>query len=379
LSLKNNPMVKILLVAAFLNGIVCSGQPGKSEIKIPTDPEKSAQAKNIVLMIGDGMGLAQIYAGMTANKGNLNLERLPDIGFSKTYSNDDYITDSGAGATAIATGTKTYNGAISIDQQGIPCRTILEYAENHGKSTGLVVSCSITHATPACFVAHQSTRKNYEGIAMDLVESGVDVFFGGGLEYFIHRKDGKDLTKQLTEKGYQFIYSADSIRFANGNKVAGLLYLSEPPKCSEGRKDELGNAAIKTMEILSRDDDGFFLMIEGSQIDWGGHDNDKQYIIDEMLDFDRAIGMVLDFARNNDNTLVIVTADHETGGMGLTGGDMETGEVTAKFLTRDHTGVMVPVFAFGPGSESFKGIYENSEIFSKMMSAFGFIPDRIKN
>jgi alkaline phosphatase len=372
-------MVKILLVAAFLNGIVCSGQPGKSEIKIPTDPEKSAQAKNIVLMIGDGMGVAQIYAGMTANKGNLNLERLPDIGFSKTYSNDDYITDSGAGATAIATGTKTYNGAISIDQQGIPCRTILEYAEDHGKSTGLVVSCSITHATPACFVAHQSTRKNYEGIATDLVESGVDVFFGGGLEYFIHRKDGKDLTKQLTEKGYQFIYSADSIRFANGNKVAGLLYLSEPPKCSEGRKDELGDAAIKTMEILSRDDDGFFLMIEGSQIDWGGHDNDKQYIIDEMLDFDRAIGMVLDFARNNDNTLVIVTADHETGGMGLTGGDMETGEVTAKFLTRDHTGVMVPVFAFGPGSESFKGIYKNSEIFNKMMSAFGFIPDRIKN
>lgn len=329
-------------------------------------------ARNIILMIGDGMGVSQIYAGLTANKGHLNLERIQNIGFSKTYSSNDYITDSGAGATAISTGKKTYNGAIGVDKDSISCKTILEYAEDYGKATALIATSTITHATPASFIAHQKSRKNYEEIAEDFLKTDIDVFFGGGLNNFNKRKDAKDLTAQLVEKGYEMVYSHDSINNVNASKVAGLLYSGSPPKYSEGRGNMLSDASLKAIEILNRDNDGFFIMIEGSQIDWGGHDNDTKYIIDEMLDFDLTIGKILDFAEKDGNTLVIVTADHETGGMGLKGGNISTGEVKANYTGKDHTGVMVPVFAFGPGSENFKGIFENTDLFYKMMKVFGF-------
>lgn len=365
-------MNKLFIAFGFLLTLSSLGQSVKNVDNVPKDVENLPVAKNIILMIGDGMGVAQIYAGMTANKGHLDIERFQDIGFSKTYSADDYITDSGAGGTAIATGKKTYNGAIGVDLQGNACKSILEYAEDHGKSTGLVVTCSVTHATPACFVAHQSTRKNDEGIALDLVKSGVDVFFGGGLKYFTERKDGTDLTRQLSEMGYTMIYKTDSIQFATGTKIAGLLYSLHPPKFSGGRANELEESVLKTLETLRMNKKGFFLMVEGSQIDWGGHDNDTPYIVDEMIDFDRAVGLAIDFAQKDGNTLVIVTADHETGGMSLNGGNFSSGEVTAKYTTGDHTGVMVPVFAFGPGSDRFRGIYENTDIFKKMMEAYGF-------
>jgi alkaline phosphatase len=330
------------------------------------------KARNIILMIGDGMGVAQIYAGLTANKGHLNLERITNIGFSKTYSSNDYITDSGAGATAISTGNKTYNGAIGVNKDSIPCKTILEYAEDHGKSTALIASSTITHATPASFIAHQKSRKNDEEIAKDFLKTDIDVFFGGGLNHFNKRNDAKDLTAQLIQKGYQMVYSPDSIKYADGNKIAGLLYPGSPPKYSEGRGNMLMDGSLKAIEILSKDDDGFFMMIEGSQIDWGGHDNDTKYIIDEMLDFDNTIGKILDFAEKDGNTLVVITADHETGGMGLVDGNISAGDVKAKYTGGDHTGVMVPVFSFGPGSENFKGIFENTELFYKMMKEFGF-------
>lgn len=345
-------------------------EPGNQTKKLKK--YKHSQAKNIILMIGDGMGVSQIYAGMTANHGHLNLDQFQNIGFSKTHSANDYITDSGAAATAISTGRKTFDGAIGVDIDTIPATSILEYAEKNNKATGMVATCSITHATPASFIAHQPSRKNYEQIAADFLKTDIDVFIGGGLRDFNQRKDERDLTRQLDDKGYQLIYSPDSIEFANGEKIAGLLYQEHGPKYSEGRGDMLIHSAQKALEILNKDTDGFFLMIEGSQIDWGGHDNDGPYVINEMLDFDRTIGIVLKFAESDGNTLVIVTADHETGGMSLTGGNIVKGEVNAKFTTGDHTGVMVPVFAFGPGSENFRGIYENTEIFNKMMNVFGF-------
>jgi len=330
------------------------------------------KARNIILMIGDGMGVAQIYAGLTANKGHLNLERIKNIGFSKTYSSNDFITDSGAGATAISTGNKTYNGAIGVNKDSIPCKTILEYAEEHKKSTALIATSTITHATPASFIAHQKSRKNDEGIAEDFLKTDIDVFFGGGLNSFNKRKDSVDLTVKLVGKGYKMVYSPDSINVTNGIKVAGLIYPESPPKYSEGRGNMLMDASLKAIEILSKNNEGFFMMIEGSQIDWGGHDNDTKYILDEMLDFDNTIGKILDFAEKDGTTLVIVTADHETGGMGLSGGNFSTGKVHAKYTGKDHTGVMVPVFAFGPGSENFKGIYENTDLFYKMMNVSGF-------
>jgi len=337
--------------------------------------ESSQKVKNIILMIGDGMGVSQIYAGMTVNKSPLNIEKIKNIGFAKTYSASDYITDSGASGTAIATGHKTYNKAIGVDKDTVPVKSILEYAEDHGKATGLVATSYITHATPASFISHQANRHDYEDIAADFLKTDIEVFIGGGLKHFNQRKDNLDMTEQLKENGYDVIMNRDSIPISNSDKIAGLIYKGHPPKYTKGRDEMLQICSLKAIETLNRNNNGFFLMIEASQIDWGGHDNDTEYIVDELLDFDRVVGKVLNFAEKNGNTLVIITADHETGGMGLNGGDIEKGKINAKYTTSDHSGVMVPVFAFGPGSDNFRGIYENTELFIKMMNAFGFSED----
>lgn len=333
---------------------------------------KSQHPKKIILMIGDGMGVAQIYAGLTANKGSLSLEQCSAIGFHKNQSADSYITDSAAGATAFACGQKTYNGAIGVDINKKPLPTILEIAEQHGLATGLVATCSSTHATPASFIAHQPSRSMDEAIAHDFLKTDIDVFIGGGRKFFSQRTDGKNLIDSLKAKRYQIANSIDEVQKVSSGKLAAFLADEQQAKFSEGRGDQLVKSTETALRILSQNKKGMFLMIEGSQIDWGGHADDTEYIVNEMLDFDRAIGKVIDFAKKDGNTLVIITADHETGGLSLNGGDMKTGKVEGKFTTKDHTGVMIPVFAFGPGAEKFIGIYENTAIFQKMIDAYGF-------
>lgn len=330
------------------------------------------RAKNIILMIGDGMGTTQIFTGYTANKGRLNLERCTAVGFHTNQSADAYVTDSGAGATALSIGQKTFNGGIGVDATGTTLPTILEMAENKRLATGMVVTCSMTHATPASFIAHQRSRKSVEEIAAEFLNTDIDVFIGGGRNHFAARKDGRNLLDSLTKNGYQVKNSLEEIVQVKSGKLAGFIADGEPPKVSEGRGDQLLQSTQTALEILKQNRKGFFLMVEGSQIDWGGHSNDAQYVADEMVDFDKTIGAVLDFAAKDGNTLVIITADHETGGMSLVGGDLATGKVEAKFTTGHHTAVMIPVFAFGPGAEAFAGIYPNTAIFDKMVKAFRF-------
>lgn len=334
--------------------------------------QKTKHPKNIILMVGDGMGVAQVYAGYTANKGRLNLERCTAIGFHKNQSSDSYVTDSAAGATAFACGEKTYNGAISVDVNHVPMPTVLEIAEKNNLATGLVATCSSTHATPACFIAHQPSRSMDEAIAHDFLKTDVDVFIGGGRKFFTTRADGKNLTDTLKAKGYQIANTIEEVEKVTKGKLAAFLAEEQQPKFSEGRGDQLVKSTVTALNIVKQNQKGFFVMIEGSQIDWGGHANDTQYIVNEMVDFDNAIGKVLDFAEKDGNTLVIITADHETGGFSLVGGDMKEGKVEGKFTTKDHTGVMIPVFAYGPGAEQFIGIYPNTAIFHKMISAFAF-------
>ena len=328
--------------------------------------------KNIILMVGDGMGVAQIYAGLTANHGKLNLERCTTVGFHKNQASDKYVTDSAAGATAFACGQKSYNGAIGVDANGKSIPSILEMAERNGLATGLIATCSITHATPACFISHQASRSLDENIALDFLKTDIDVFIGGGRKFFTQRNDGLNLTDSLKAKGYQIANSIAEVQHVTTGKLAAFLADEQQSKFSAGRGDELVKSTEAALKILKSNKKGMFMMIEGSQIDWGGHGNDTQYIIDEMIDFDNAIGKVLDFAKKDGNTLVIITADHETGGFSIIDGDMKTGKVEGKFTTGNHTGVMIPVFAYGPGAEQFSGIYENTDIFNKMMNAFQF-------
>ncbi len=330
------------------------------------------KVKNVILMIGDGMGHAQVYAGLTANKGSLNLESCTHTGYSKTSASDEFTTDSAAGATAMACGIKTYNGAIGVNDDSVPVETILEIAEQKGFKTGLIATSRITHATPASFIAHQSSRNLYEEIAFDFLKTDIDVFIGGGRDNFIQRKDGQNLIDSLEIREYKVVTDPDSLQYVNSGKLAGLVYMEDPPRYSEGRGKMLVEATQAALNILKNDETGFFLMIEGSQIDWGGHSNETGYIVEEMLDFDRAIGLVLAFAEQNGETLVIITADHETGGFSILEGNIDTGEVEGAFTTTGHTPVMVPVYAYGPSSALFGGTYENTKIFHKMKQAFEF-------
>ena len=321
--------------------------------------------KNVIFLIGDGMGMAHIYAAMVANGNKLELERCKYVGYTKTYCANRFTTDSGAGGTALATGFKTNYGMIGVTPDSIPVETILQQADRNGLATGMVVSCAITYVTPAAFIAHQPHRSMYEEVAADFLKTDIDVFIGGGRKYFEKRKDGRNLIQELKEKGYQIAYDMDEVKKVKSGKLAGLIHEDQPPKMPK-RGDLLPDATMVAIDILKKNKNGFFLMVEGSQIDWGGHANDIEMIINEMLDFDKTIGKVLDFAEKDGNTLVVIASDHETGGLTLPNGDMEKGTVKASFSTKGHTGIPVPVFAFGPGAEDFIGFMENTDIKGKI-------------
>jgi alkaline phosphatase len=328
--------------------------------------------KNIILLIGDGMSFAHIQAGVLSSDSPLNLEQFKKIGFIQTSSANNFVTDSGAAGTALATGVKTTNGFIGMDPDSVPVKSILHIANENGLATGLVASCAITHATPASFIAHQPSRNMGEEIALDFLSTDIDVIIGGGRDHFSKREDGRNLLEELEANGYVLALDMDEVNQVRSGKLAGFIADGHPPLYSEGRGDMLPDGTRTAIDILSQNENGFFLMVEGSQIDWAAHDNDIDNIVTEVLDFDRAVGMALDFAKQNGETLVIVTSDHDTGGLSLNGFNSETGEIIAGFTTGGHTGLMQPVFAWGPGASEFGGIYENTDIFDKMLAAFGF-------
>lgn len=325
----------------------------------------SAVPKNVIIMIGDGMGISQVSAGLFANGGHLFLENFKFCGFSQTQSSDNFITDSSAGGTAISCGKRTKNGYVGIGPEKEKLKSILEFAEDKGLQTGLVSTSSITHATPASFIAHQESRGSYEDIALDFLKTDIDLFIGGGYAHFAKRSDHKNLIDSLRIKGYQVFTNPDSIKGSSSGKLACLTAPEHNGRIAE-RKDMLPRSAHTAMNFLNSKGTGFFLMVEGSQIDWGGHQNDTRYIVEEMLDFDQAIGEALKFASNNGETLIIVTADHETGGFALVDGNMEERAVKGGFASTNHTAALVPVFAYGPGAEHFTGIMRNTEIFEKV-------------
>jgi alkaline phosphatase len=325
----------------------------------------SKRPENVIFLIGDGMGIAQIYAAMVKNGNTLELERIRHLGYSKTYSANKFTTDSGAGGTALATGVKTKNGMIGMGPDSVKVETILQIADRNGKATGIVSACALTHATPASFIAHQVSRNMYEEIAADYLNTDIEVFIGGGKKHFEDRKDKRNLSDELKKKNYQVVYSLDEVKQINKGKLVGLLYDEHPPVATE-RGDFLPVATMSAINVLKNNKKGFFLMVEGSQIDWGGHANDIEMVVNETLDFDKTIGKVLDFAEKDGKTLVVITADHETGGLTLTDGNIKKGSVKASFSTKGHTGVTVPVFAFGPGAEEFTGFMENIDFKGKI-------------
>lgn len=348
-------ILSVLAVATLLLSTSCS-----------SDSEPSP--KNVVMIIGDGMGPAQVYSLILTSSEKTAFERFPYSGFSITKSASNEITDSAAGGTAIAIGKKTNNGVVGMDADSVPTPSMLDLFARQGKKTGVVVSCAVTHATPADFLANNITRKDNEGIALEIANrEKLDVLFGGGRKYFTQRKDSLDLLEKMRGDGWNIYDSLAEITDLSARTMV-LTCPKHPVKAPE-RGDYLPEATAKALEMLNNDR-GFFLMIEGSQIDFACHDNDSATLVEEMRDFNKVLNVVLDFAEQDQNTLVVVTADHETGGLTIIDPEGKYTRTDFKFTTGSHSAVFVPVFSYGPGAERFTGVMDNTDILKRLMSLY---------
>jgi len=395
----------------------------------------AGDVKNVIFLIGDGMGANQMLLSSYLEGRELYMMQMPYTGYAITYSANSNVTDSAAAGTALASGYKTDNGFIGMLPEGEVVPTIAEVLAEQGYKTGVVATSRITHATPAAYYGHVLDRDEEDKLAEQLVNSNLTIALGGGWRHFdpTQRADGKDLISVAKENGFDYITTKQELMAYSGDKVIGLFSSSHMNSTTERTPSEplLPEMTAKALEILSKDGSPFFVMIEGSQIDWEAHDNDVYGIWKETVEFDEAVKVALDFAKENPDTLVIVTADHETGGLGLSSGgytmdlemvrdyqkttdwvvansqDMEElksnvreyygfdlSEEEAAYLeaagnkvdalaeiisarasigwtTHDHTGALVPVLAYGPGAEEFVGIMDNTDLPRKIACLTG--------
>ena len=328
------------------------------------------EVRSVVFLIGDGMGISQVAAARIKTHGaggRLNMEKLPVTGLMDTHPAAGLVTDSASAGTALATGCKTNNRMVSMNPDGKKLRTILESCRDSGMATGLVVTCALTHATPAVFAAHVKSRYDQPAIAGQLLESGVTVMLGGGEGFFLprsrpgsKRSDERNLMAEFRKRGYAVVRTREELLNVPGDRVLGLFHAGH--LTTRSPEPSLAEMTRKAIELLSRGGKGFFLMVEGSQIDFACHANNADETIRQTVLFDKAVGAAVAFARENGQTLVIVTADHETGGMGINGGSPDGGNVSIGWTSGGHTAVPVPIYAFGPGAERFTGLHDNTDI-----------------
>ena len=317
----------------------------------------------VILLVADGTGISHWSAGLLAGDSAAIL-RFPVVGLVDTRNVEGRITDSAASATAFATGVPTFNGFVGVGPDTVALETVLERAEVRGMATGLVATSSIVHATPAAFAAHVPDRYLYQEIAAQLAGSGVDVLLGGGRQYFdpSRRDDEHDYLTPLG-RYRRWATSADDL---GGDPVSGkpglvgLFADNAMDAADEGRSPTLAEMTKAAIAVLDRDPDGFFLMVESSQIDWLAHDNEPfDRLAAEVLDCYEAMQVALDYVSGRPGALLIVVADHETGGLALVEQD---GEWKASYSSDGHTAELVPLFAIGTGSERFGGTHSIDEI-----------------
>mgnify|MGYP000329846331 FL=1 len=326
------------------------------------------KAKNIILFIGDGMGPNQVALARFSVGGanhRLSFENFPVTGIVLNHSAENLYTDSAAAATAWAAGVKTKNGYLSVDSDNKFLPTIPELLSTKGYLTGLVATSSITHATPAAFYAHINSRSKHKKIAEMLVESDIAIALGGGSEFF---------KMPLSNEAIHIINNGDSLDENNlieYSRVLGLFgedgldrRLSPPTQL------KMTETALDFLDSKTLNCPGFFLMSEGSQIDWAGHDNNVKYMLAEFADFDDSIAAAIEFAKQDKETLILVTADHATGGLVLQ--KPRGSSIRAQWTTTSHDLSSINIYAYGPGAEKFSGVMDNTEIFDRMLQALDY-------
>ncbi len=373
--------ITLIALAASLLAVSCKHKeeekvlqyyatPNPYEIVDVTMPPVDNEVRNVIIMIGDGMGLEQVSCAWVVNHGKLNLDRFPTVGLSRTYCTNELITDSGAGGTALSSGMKTGYSHVGTAADSTDIPSVLVKAQELGKKTGVVVTCHFADATPCDFCCHNEYRYNQDDLIADYVTCGVDYLAGGGLDWFtVNRKDGRDITKEMAAAGYTVALTEDALMKAE-LPVIGILAPDNLPVAME-RGDLYRHSVARGLDILSREsgDKGFVMMLEGSCIDDWLHGNDIGKAMEELLDFDRTIGDVLQWAAADGHTLVVVTADHNTGALTLQDGNLEEGRIGVAFGSESHNGIAVPFYAWGPGSDAFTGIRENDE-WGRLIASF---------
>ena len=340
---------------------------GTKKEETPEPPK----ALNVIYMIGDGMALPQVYAAMMASDDKMTFSQFPYIGVVDTHSASNDITDSAAGGTALASDHKTKNGMVGMTPDSIPVKTVLEVLAEQGKETGIVVTSYVTHATPATFYAKVPHRKQYEDIAVQMAENPyLNLIIGGGMKYFNQRGDSLNLVERMeNELGWK-VYDTLADIDETCKKYAVIANDDHMPPAAE-RGDFLPRAVKTAISTLDNAENGFFLMVEGSQIDFACHAQDSTWMMDEMLDFDYAVKVALDYAKEKGNTLVVVTADHETGGLTMPDPNGKYTNPVFNYSTRSHTCLPVMVYAYGPGAEQFTGWMQNRDLKGKILNACG--------
>lgn len=353
-----NRYVKYALRAVMVIVLMATVAPEANACK-----NKNKQPKNVIYIVGDGMGVSHVYSSIVVQKGKSQFLRFPYTGFSRTYSANKYTTDSGAGGTALMTMHKVDNRHVGMSSDGKAYCSMLERATKKDKQVGFVVTSSVLDATPASTYAHVRDRKSFDTISMQMAKAPFTVMIGGDRNHFLpdNREDGKSPLDTLAERGYTLAFTLEAMEQVKKGPLCALL-TDDDPAGADARDEMLSRSVKKALDILKKSKNGFMLMIEGSQIDWASHNNDFKHLRAEMEDFEKMLKIVLDWAEKDGNTLVVVTADHETGGLSLPDGDLARGKNEYRFSTDGHTGVMVPVFAFGPCAQKFTGIHQNIDI-----------------
>jgi alkaline phosphatase len=340
-----------------------------------------APVRNLIYMIGDGMGLAHV-AMMMIEDGYQEgpFDRMHNIALMSTYSANNRVTDSAAAGTALACGCKTNNSMLGVTPDSLPHPSIISRAMEERMSAGVVVTSEIQHATPAAFYAHVPHRKHYAAISEQLVTSGLDVAFGGGREAMAEAAaDGYSPIDRLREGGCSVVMEWGETDSITQGRVVGLFAEGHLPSMLEGRGNYLPQATAKALQILSANaaqrDKGFVLMVEGSQIDMQSHGNQVAGVLAEVRDFSAAVEEAMRFADEHPGTLVVVTADHETGGLTMPSGNSdflqsESG-IEYKFSTGSHTGILVPIYLYGSGAEYINGVMDNTELSRRLAELLG--------
>lgn len=371
ISKKMKKLFLFLLLASF------AAQP--AEAKKP----KQSKVKNIIYMIGDGMGLTHVSMLELENKyAPTSFDRADNIALTRTYSANNRVTDSAASGTALATGYKTNNGTLGQLPDGTAIESIIAKAEKKNYATGLIATYAIQHATPAAFYAHVKSRGDYSNITKQFMESNIDIAFGGGIKHFedVFKKMGKNHIEELEAKGYKVCKDWNEVAAQTEGQVLGLLSDDNMPAIEKRQPNFLADATGKALEILTNNvkrekRDGFVLMVEGSQIDGRSHGRDVAGILGEMRDFDKAVKVAMDYADEHPGTLVVVVADHETGGLSIpsskTDFTLPESGIGYNFGTSSHTAALIPVYLYGAGAEQINGIMENTELSWKLQRLIG--------